>query len=405
MKSIYEYLVDNQKDLYGIMYNKNSRFWIHALENITIKGDIEVSEDERNWDKYDTYKLDKGECIYLFINCKSKKLEIQGKFEVGGNILGLTRKIYSNSEILDEFEYFKLFEDSNIISAKELDLSHCEPLEAGFRDMFAGCKLLEEAPELPIKRLAKTCYESMFERCTSLKEAPKLPATILAECCYRGMFERCTSLKEPPELPATRLEDGCYWDMFAGCTSLQRAPELPATKLATWCYDNMFCNCELIKEAPELPVKDLESSCYESMFGGCTSLQKAPELPATELAPCCYKDMFIYCTSLKETPELPATQLVKDCYDSMFKGCKSLQKASELPAKKLAPNCYKEMFCNCPLLDEVRININTKYYNVLSKYLWKFIDGNNKGIIYTNPKIRSLKDEFCIPRTWEEKPL
>ena len=70
-----------------------------------------------------------------------------------------------------------------------------------------------------------------------------LPATTLADDCYQDMFRGCTSLVTAPTLPATTLADYCYQYMFSGCTSLVTAPTLPATTLANYCYNYMFRDC------------------------------------------------------------------------------------------------------------------------------------------------------------------
>ena len=87
--------------------------------------------------------------------------------------------------------------------------------------MFAGCKSLTKAPELPATTLATLCYNGMFDHCSSLTQAPiVLPATTLADDCYSWMFYTCTSLTKAPELPATTLSNNCYQNMFGGCSSL-----------------------------------------------------------------------------------------------------------------------------------------------------------------------------------------
>ena len=83
----------------------------------------------------------------------------------------------------------------------------------------------------------------MFDGCTSLTQAPELPAKTLAGSCYYGMFDGCTSLTQAPELPTTTLEEDCYGWMFSGCTSMTKAPELPAKTLANGCYAGMFNGC------------------------------------------------------------------------------------------------------------------------------------------------------------------
>ena len=70
-----------------------------------------------------------------------------------------------------------------------------------------------------------------------------LPATTLSNYCYRNIFANCKNLINAPELPATTLTIGCYYGMFENCTSLTTAPKLPATTLVNYCYEGMFRNC------------------------------------------------------------------------------------------------------------------------------------------------------------------
>ena len=125
-----------------------------------------------------------------------------------------------------------------------------------------------------------------------------LPATTFPNNCYRQMFARCTNLRNAPALPATTLNTYCYCDMFSGCTSLVTAPELPAKNLANYCYDRMFEGCTSLRIAPELPATKLSSYCYFSMFRNCSSLTTAPDLPASALTSYCYQTMFYGCTNL-----------------------------------------------------------------------------------------------------------
>ncbi len=195
--------------------------------------------------------------------------------------------------------------------------------------------------------LSDSCYWCMFADCKQLISAPELPATNLTDKCYESMFFNCTSLKNVPQLPATELKFSCYSDMFKNCTSLENAPELPSENLAENCYSGMFSGCKSLVNAPELPARNLIGNCYSQMFVNCTSLVTAPELPAEELTQACYQYMFSGCTSLKTAPELPAVKLGEECYDSMFEKCSSLEKLPELPASELKKDCYKSMFSEC----------------------------------------------------------
>ena len=116
---------------------------------------------------------------------------------------------------------------------------------ARFYKLFAECKQLISAPELPATTLAANCYFAMFNGCTNLTSAPKLPAMTLADNCYCDMFNGCTNLTSAPELPATTLAADCYSYMFADCTKLSTVTMLaPSDEIAnkynaclSWLYD------------------------------------------------------------------------------------------------------------------------------------------------------------------------
>ena len=167
-------------------------------------------------------------------------------FNVQGNIMSLTNgDSFANATTFErEYVFVYLFENANIINAKNLVLPATTLANYCYYNMFNGCTSLETAPTLPATKLADYCYDSMFNGCKSLVTAPSvLPATKLAYSCYESMFSGCTSLVTAPELPATTLAGSCYRYMFSGCTSLVTAPTLPATKLAYSCYQYMFDGC------------------------------------------------------------------------------------------------------------------------------------------------------------------
>ena len=215
------------------------------------------------------------------------------------------------------------------------------PNDYCFSLLFAGCRALTQAPELPATTLTKECYMRMFHGCKNLTRAPKLPATKLSDHCYYDMFQ-ATSLVEAPELPATTLENACYAGMFYYCKNLKKAPKLPAKILTRNCYASMFCSCESLEEVPELPATKMVYACYASMFQNCKSIKKAPALPAEELASDCYNHMFSGCSSLTESPVLPATKLEKLCYWGMFEYCTSLKKVTCYAIDMSAENCIKD---------------------------------------------------------------
>lgn len=124
--------------------------------------------------------------------------------------------------------------------------------------------------------VSKYCFKGLFENCGCIKDLSNLilPATSLQQGCYKQMFFGCSLLENPPELPATILDDNCYEEMFYNCISLRTAPELPSLYTHPECYKLMFGYCYSLTEAPVLPATILTDSCYYQMFINCTNLSK-----------------------------------------------------------------------------------------------------------------------------------
>ena len=109
-------------------------------------------------------------------------------------------------------------------------------------------------------------FYKLFAECKQLISAPELPATTLANNCYSAMFVMCSSLISAPKLPATTLANNCYCDMFNGCTNLTSAPELPATTLAADCYSHMFEDCTKLSTVTMLTPSDEIANKYNACF-------------------------------------------------------------------------------------------------------------------------------------------
>ena len=119
----------------------------------------------------------------------------------------------------------------------------------------------------------KARFYQLFADCKQLISAPELPATTLADNCYSAMFVKCSSLISAPKLPATTLAANCYCDMFNGCTNLTSAPELPATTLAATSYSHMFEDCTKLSTVTMLaPSSQITNSnaCYNWLDGAGT---------------------------------------------------------------------------------------------------------------------------------------
>ena len=169
-----------------------------------------------------------------------------------------------------------------------------------------------------------------------------LPATTITNGCYFDLFSGCSVLENSPELPALTMQENCYRGMFYGCQHFTQAPELPATTLANGCYAFMLANCSSLVQVPALHATELATECYRGIFQGCTALTQAPALPSTELAPYCYNQMFFNCTSLTQAPELPANTLVEGCYQYMFYGDSSLNYVKSLATNITATNAINQ---------------------------------------------------------------
>ena len=118
------------------------------------------------------------------------------RVNVYGNIMSL---IYGDSfsdktTLTTNYTFVKLFQQSKIVSAKNLILPALELASSCYRQMFSGCAQLVDAPELPATTLAESCYNSMFYGCSSLQIAPELPALTLQKWSYSQMFQNCSQL-------------------------------------------------------------------------------------------------------------------------------------------------------------------------------------------------------------------
>ncbi|MBP5455447.1 MAG: leucine-rich repeat protein, partial [Paludibacteraceae bacterium] len=272
------------------------------------------------------------------------------------------------------------------------------PCDYCFVRLFADCRTLTKAPDLPATTLTKYCYEYMFSGCTNLVGTPELPATQMEKGCYASMFSACVRLNRMPVLPATEMADACYVLMFSNCSSLLITTELPATQLAEACYAGMFNACAYLSVAPELPATEMKDYCYMQMFSGCTSLSQPPRLPATKLADYCYSRMFSHCIRMTNSPVLPATELKQGCYKGMFDGC-PISQAPELPATKLAAYCYYGMFNHCKYLTEAP-ELPAKTL-VDSCYAKMFSGSSN--IKYIKVGVMTLDNDFGATDHWVEE--
>ena len=325
---------------------------------------------------------------------------------LSGNVMSLIDGVGDTTVIPRDYCFYRLFHGSSIKTISQDFLPATTITNGCYFDLFSGCSVLENAPELPALTMQENCYRGMFYGCSKLVNAPELPATTLANDCYAYMLAECSSLVQAPALHATTLTTECYRGLFQNCTALTQAPALPATTLANYCYQNMFSGCNKLENAPSsLPATTLVSNCYRSMFYNCTSLTQAPALPATTLADWCCAFMFYGCTSLTQAPELPATELAQYCYNQMFLGCTSLTQAPELPATTLVNYCYQFMFYNCSNLNYVKCNATNI---TATNAIYQWLSGVASSGTFVKPAGVSYDTGISgIPSGWtvvEEKP-
>ena len=195
-----------------------------------------------------------------------------GKVNIGGDIRSLIDPTITVTA-LPQSCYRKLFTGCNVVSADKNLFSGIKTLALEcFKEMFFGCALLVDAPDIPNIRMEESCCFDMFGNCSSLSTAPVFPATTLANSCYEYMFRNCTSLTTAPVLPATTLAMRCYKNMFDGCSALVNVPTLQAKVIVHYAYASMFRNCTSLQNAPEILGDFAVSRVCEFMFSGCTNL-------------------------------------------------------------------------------------------------------------------------------------
>ena len=252
-------------------------------------------------------------------------------------------------------------------------------------------------------------FRGLFADCRILISAPDLPATELASHCYHGMFHGCSNLVDgPDELPATHLPESCYAYMFAECYKLEEVPEMPTTTQVTveeYCCSFMFYDCQSIVTGPSvLPATILAYACYEHMFQSCVNLTTAPALPATTLADYCYSTMFCDCTLLVNIPsKLPATTLAKSCYDTMFRDCKSITTSPVLPATTLAETCYQRMFEGCSNLNKITMLADALHYSNIPTFALNYwVNGVAQSGMFIKSSVAEeyRNDTSGIPTEW-----
>lgn len=265
--------------------------------------------------------------------------------------------------------YSYMFNGCTSLTTAPAELSATELAKYCYERMFCGCKVLENAPDLPAENVPLEAYSYMFSNCFALKKMPKISAKAVADHGMAGMFAMYPNLEKPGEHSNLSEVTDLYIETFTGkhncasmfinCTSLTTTPKLPATKLTEYCYMAMFAGCENLSSAPALNATEVPYGCYQQMFMDCTSLKNGPALPATEVGAYCYQQMFYGCTGMESGPDvLPAEKLSEFCYQNMFRKCSKLKKAPIIQARTVEKSCCAYMFKECSIIDDVKISLN-----------------------------------------------
>jgi len=169
----------------------------------------------------------------------------------------------------DNFENTKFEEDSTNTAA--------------FKGLFGASSLQSFSSVLNVKDASKlilpentaaSCYKNMFKGCSLLTNAPQLPSISTKGSCYYGMFNGCTSLVNAPDLIASTASSNAYEEMFMGCISLINPPRIMATDIYAYACRRMFKNCTSLIASPILwTTTSKYTYFYEEMFYGCSSLK------------------------------------------------------------------------------------------------------------------------------------
>lgn len=292
---------------------KSLPLFVEAIEPLTVRfslNPIEYSLDNYTWHTLpadtSTPTIEAGRRAYFRASGLTATsaagigtFSVTGRHDIGGNIMSMLYGAdYMEQTIISkDYAFRSMFtNDSNLISAKKL--------------------------QLPAIKLSANCYRALLNTCVNLIDSPELPATELASNCYSFLFKGDTSLAQAPELPATKMELQCYSSMFEDCSSLISAPELPALTLAQECYNGMLRNCTNLISASELPATELQQQCYGVMYAGCSNLEVAPVLPAPNISQYGYKQMFDGCSKLRYIKCLATSRQSNSC-DNWVRGVAS----------------------------------------------------------------------------------
>lgn len=178
---------------------------INGTNNLGVN--LEYSTDGVNWTTADSnapfsLSVPAGANVYMRGTNSSfdgKTIKMTVKHKIGGNIYSILDKATyaSRTNSVGNYEFRKLFLDNqNLVSSSEMTFGNVTTLkDYCYNEMFKGCIMMTDTPELPATTLAINCYASMF--CWSgIEHSPILPVrTLTYNGCYYSMFWSCSNLK------------------------------------------------------------------------------------------------------------------------------------------------------------------------------------------------------------------
>ena len=117
-------------------------------------------------------------------------------FNLKGNIMSLVNStgFSGMSVVSQEYEFNRMFANTNVVSAEELVLPATAIAQHAYTSMFQDCTSLTTAPELPAPTLTVNCYDEMFNGCSSLNHIRCYATDISAlNCTYNWVSNVATA--------------------------------------------------------------------------------------------------------------------------------------------------------------------------------------------------------------------
>lgn len=270
------------------------------------------------------------------------------------------------------YMFAAIFKDNKgLISAKYLEIPTCISTATGcFYEMFKGCTLLIDAPEIPLICSDYCCY-GMFSGCSALSSIPSDLVIENGDYCCSNMFYN-SGLTTVPNISFSLLENDAstlshaFESAFAKCYSLTDLTSsmynMPIN--FDYIYHSMFEECIKLKVGyfphRSYPYESfIGTHALDSMYKNCTSmlqLSDSYQISAGYINDYGCADMFYGCSSLQfANSYLNVGQIKNNGIARMFYGCTSLSIAPVIDSYDILSGGCSEMFKNCTLLEEASI--------------------------------------------------